>query len=83
MQQKKNRRPSRTARRLRGIEERLDIIICGINRINAKLLTVERQQREQFTDATINNLHVSALRMKEMADKERQAVKERYGKICI
>lgn len=81
MQQKKNRRPSRTARRLRGIEERLDIIICGINHINARLLNVERQQREQFTDATINNLHASALRMKEVADKERQAVKERYGKI--
>lgn len=83
MQQKKNRRPSRTARRLRGIEERLDIIICGINRINSRLLTVERQQREDFRDVTIKRLKASAIRMKEMADKERQAVKERYGKSCI
>ena len=83
MQQKKNRRPGRTARRLRGIEERLDIIICGINRINARLLNVERQQREEFTDATIGRLHAAAVRMREAAGMELQATIGRYGKDSI
>lgn len=73
------RRPNGTARRLRRMEDKLDIILSDLNRIQARLLTVERQQREQFMDATINTLHASAIRMKEMADKELQAVKERYG----
>ena len=73
------RRPNGTARRLRRMEDKLDIILSDLNRIQARLLTVERQQREQFMDATINTLHASAIRMKEMADKELQAVTERYG----
>lgn len=79
MKQNRNHRPNRTARRLRRMEDKLDIILCDLNRIHTRLLTVERQQREQFMDATINNLHASAVRMKEMAGKELQAVRERYG----
>ena len=61
------------------MEDKLDIILSDLTRIHSRLLTVERQQREQFMDATINTLHASAIRMKEMAYKELQAVTERYG----
>lgn len=79
MKQNRNHRPSRTDRRLRRIEDKLDIILSDLNRIYARLLTVECQQCEQFTDATINRLHASAVRMKKLADKELQTVRERYG----
>lgn len=79
MKQTRNHRPGRNARRLRRMEDKLDVILSDLNRINALLHIVERQQREQFMDATINRLHASAVRMKKMADKELQAVRERYG----
>lgn len=79
MKQNANRRHNGTCRRLRRMEDKLDIILSDLNRINARLLIMERQQREQFMDATINTLHASAVRMKELADKELQAVRERYG----
>lgn len=79
MKQNANRRHNGTARRLRRMEDKLDIVLSDLNRINALLLIVERQQREQFMDATINTLHASAVRMKELADKELQVVRERYG----
>lgn len=79
MKQNANRRHNGTGRRLRRMEDKLDIMLSDLNRINARLLIVERQQREQCMDATINTLHASAIRMKELADKELQAVRERYG----
>lgn len=79
MKQNANRRHNGTGRRLRRMEDKLDLILSDLNRINALLLIVERQQREQFMDATINTLHASAVRMKELADKELQVVRERYG----
>ena len=77
MKNNKYRRPNGTTRRLRRMEDKLDIILSDLTRIHSRLLTVERQQREQFMDATINTLHASAIRM--MAYKELQAVTERYG----
>ena len=79
MKNNKYRRPNGITRRLRRMEDKLDMILFDLTRIHSRLLTVERQQREQFMDATINTLHASAIRMKEMADKDLQAVKERYG----
>lgn len=79
MKQNNNYRQSGNARRLRRMEDKLDIILSDLNRVHARLLAIERQQREDFTDATINRLHASAVRMKEMADNELQAIKERYG----
>lgn len=69
----------RIENKLNSIEDAMTILIAALNRIHARLLTVEQQQREEFTDATINRLHASALRMKETADKELQALRERYG----
>lgn len=77
------RRPNGTARRLRRMEDKLDIILSDLNRIQARLLTVERQQREQFMDATISRLHAAAQSLKATADKELQAVRERYGTSSI
>lgn len=79
MKQNCNHRPGRNGRRHRRMEDKLDIILSDLNRIHARLLTIERQQREEFTDATINKLQTTAHQMKEMADKELQAVRERYG----
>lgn len=79
MKQNCNHRPGRNARRLRRMEDKLDIILSDLNRIHARLLTIERQQREDFTDTTINKLQTAAHQMKDMADKELQAVRERYG----
>lgn len=79
MKQNYNCRPSRNDRRLRRMEDKLDIILSDLNRIHARLLTVECQQREDFTDAIINRLHTAAQRAKEIADKELQAVEKRYG----
>lgn len=79
MKHNHNYRPNRYGRRLRRMEDKLDIILSDLNRIHARLLAIELQQREEFTDVTINRLQASAHRMKDMADKELQAVRERYG----
>ena len=83
MKQNSNYRPNGIARRLRRIEDKIDIILSDLNRINARMLTIERQQREDFTDATINRLHAAAQSLKATADKELQAVSERYGTSSI
>lgn len=79
MKQNRNHKQSGNARRLRRMEDKLDIILSDLSRIHTRLLAIEHQQREDFTDATINRLYASAVRMKEMADNELQAIKERYG----
>ncbi len=79
MKQHLNHRHNGTAQRLRRIEDKIDIILSDLNRIHARLLTIERQQREEFTDATIKRLQDAARRMEEMAGRELQAVRERYG----
>ena len=79
----RNHRPNRTARRLRRMEDKLDIILSDLNRIHARMLTIEQQQRENFEDATINRLKGAADTLKETADKELKAVKERYGTSSI
>lgn len=64
------RRPNGTARRLRRMEDKLDIVLSDLNHITSRLLIVERQQRENFTNANLNRLHASALRMKEITERE-------------
>lgn len=73
----RNRRQA--AGRLSRMEDKLNIIIAGLNRINARVQTIERQQRGEFTDAAINRLRDAAVHMGEMTVKELQAIKERYG----
>lgn len=76
-----NRRPDGTTRRLR-LEDKIDIILSDLNRIHTRLNWLQSQinsRNELEMDVAINRLNLSAQRMKEMADKELQAVRERYG----
>lgn len=82
MKQNRNHRPDRNARRLRRMEDKLDIILSGLNRIHTRLNWLQSQinsRNELEMDVAINRLNLSAQRMKETADKELQAVRERYG----
>ena len=76
---KQNHRPNGITRRLRRMEDKLDILICDLNCINVRLLAMEQNQREKSLDDAINTLWQQAKRMKELAEQERQAIKERYG----
>lgn len=76
---KQNRRPNGITRRLRRMEDKLDILICDLNRIHVRLLAMEQNQREKPLDDAINTLWQQAKRMRELAEQERQAIKERYG----
>lgn len=82
MNQNRNHRPNGTTRRLRRLEDKLDIILSDLNRIHTRLNWLQSQinaRNELEMDVAINRLNLSAQRMKEMADKELQAVRERYG----
>lgn len=82
MKQNRNHRPNGTTRRLRRLEDKLDIILSDLNRIHTRLNWLQSQinaRNELEMDVAINRLNLSAQRMKEMADKELQAVRERYG----
>lgn len=76
---KQYNRPNGTSRRLRRMEDKLDILVCDLNRINVRLLAMEQNQREKPLDDAINTLLQQAKRMRELADREREAIKERYG----
>lgn len=82
MKQNSKHRPGRNGRRLRCMEDKLDIILSDLNRIHTRLNWLQSQinsRNELEMDVAINRLNLSAHRMKEMADKELQAVRERYG----
>lgn len=82
MKQNRNHSQSRNARRFRRMEDKLDIILSDLNRIHIRLNWLQSQinsRNELEMDVAINRLNLSAQRMKEMADKELQAVRERYG----
>ena len=64
---KQNRRPNGITRRLRRMEDKLDILICDLNRINVRLLAMEQNQREKPLDDAINTLWQQAKRMRELA----------------
>lgn len=82
----RNRRPNGIARRLRRMEDQLEVILCDLNRLHARINGLQARiesYKESGMDEAITRLHASAHRMKEMADKELQAVKERYGESGI
>lgn len=82
MKQNRNHRPNHTARRLRRMEDKLDIILCDLNRIHTRLNWLQSQinsRNELEMDVAINRLNLSAKTMKDMAEKELQEVRERYG----
>lgn len=82
MKQNRNHRPNHTARRLRRMEDKLDIILCDLNRIHTRLNWLQLQinsRNELEMNSAINRLKLAADTLKETADKELKAVKERYG----
>lgn len=66
-------------RKLSRIEEKLDIILSDLTRINVRLLAIEQNQKGIIMDETINRLHESAKRMKEMAEMENMNLKRQFG----
>ena len=80
---KPKRHHSDTARRLYRIEDSVNAILKEVGRISVRLYHIEQQQRNDFTDRTINQLHTAADRMAALADIELQKVKQLYGKRSI
>lgn len=86
MKQNRNHRPNHTGRRLRRMEDKLDIILCDLNRIHTRLNWLQSQinsRNELEMNSAINRLKLAADTLKETADKELKAVKERYGTSSI
>lgn len=80
------RRPNGTTRRLRRLEDKLDIILSDLNRIHTRLNWLQSQinsRNELEMNSAINRLKLAADTLKETADKELKAVKERYGTSSI
>ena len=76
------RRPNGTTRRLRRMEEKLDIILCDLNRMHARMNWLQSQidsRNELEMDSAINRLRFSAMSLKELAEEEAKRIKERYG----
>lgn len=86
MKQNNCRRPNGTTRRLCRPEDKLDIILSDLNRIHTRLNWLQSQinsRNELEMDVAINRLKLAADTLKETADKELKAVKERYGTSSI
>ena len=74
-----NKRSNRLSRKLSRIEDKLDNILSDLSRINIRLLAIEQNQKGIIMDETINRLHESAKRMKEMAELENINLKKHFG----
>lgn len=82
MKQNANRRHNGTARRLRRMEDKLDIVLSDLNRIHARMNWIQAQiesRNELEMDSAINRLRLSAMSLKELAEEEAKRIKERYG----
>ena len=85
MKHNRNHHPNRTDRRRR-MGDKLDIILCDLNRIHTRMNWLQSQidsRNELEMDSAINRLRLAADSLKETADKELQTIKERYGTPCI
>lgn len=74
-----NKRSNRLTRKLSKIEDKLDTLLSDLTRINIRLLAIEQIQKGAIMDETINKLHESAQRMREMASIENETVKKLLG----
>ena len=86
MKQNRNHRPNHTACSLRRMEDKLDIILCDLNRIHSRMNWLQSQidsRNELEMNLAINRLKLAADSLKETADKELKAVTERYGTSSI
>ena len=78
MTQKRNRQNG-TFHHLRSIERKLDIILDEIDHISARLFEIERQQRKDFTDATLTRLNDMARQMEAISVIELQNIRNLYS----
>lgn len=86
MKSNRNRRPNGIARRLRRMEDQLEVILCDLNRLHARMNWIQsliKSRNDMEMDLAVNRLRLSAKTLKELADTELQAVKERYGESGI
>lgn len=74
-----NKRSNRLSRKLSKIEDKLDIILSDLSRINVRLFAIEQNQKGAIMDETINRLHESAQRMRKIAVIENETVKKLLG----
>lgn len=81
MEQNK-RHNNRVERRIRRMEDKLDIIMCDLERV-IHIVSGERyvrqRRQEMETDLALARMKASAERLKDMAEKEAKRVQERYG----
>ena len=82
MKSNRNRRPNGNARRLRRMEDKLDIILSDLNSVHTRMNWLQSQinsRNEIEMDSAIERLRLSAMNLKELAEEEAKLVKERYG----
>lgn len=86
MKSNKQHHPNGTTRRLRRMEDKLDIILSDLNRIHTRMNRLQSQidsRNEIEMDSAINRLHLSAMSLKELAEEEAKRVREHYGTSSI
>ena len=82
MEKIKKHRPNSITRRLRRMEDKLDVILFDIKRLNtlpSLIEKIERQQREDYTDELITKLRAVTQSAKDMAEKEAEELRKLYG----
>ena len=82
MEKIKKHRPNSITRRLRRMEDKLDVILFNIKRLNtlpSLIEKIERQQREDYTDELITKLRDVTQSAKDMAEKEAEELRKLYG----
>ena len=82
MEKIKKHRPNSITRRLRRMEDKLDVILFNIKRLNtlpSLIEKIERQQREDYTDELITKLRAVTQSAKDMAEKEAEELRKLYG----
>lgn len=62
------------------IEGKVNAILEAVAMINARLNIIERQQREDFKDETLNRMAETAKKLRETSEIELKRVRELYGK---
>ena len=82
MNKKHNRRPSRTARQLRRIEDKLELIMSDINFVNTRVNQIQGQidsRNSLEMDVAIHRLKLHAESQRASAQKQLQDIRSRFA----
>lgn len=74
MKKKDYKRRSGIESRLQRMEDKLDIIICDLNRIHSRMLRTEREHQQDAMDNLIDRLHSTANKMRRQCHDERKTL---------